>query len=156
MKDNIISSVLMCKSLQTILEQCSLFVNNPLVIISETFDIIAFANDKIVNDDIWNDAMNRGYITLEFGSTLNKWSTPDNHGGKYDAITFEMINENRRRFYKIKVNNQFIGYLNILESYQNLDKVSDDDYDFIVQVLAKELSIHQINHNEGSDERFIM
>lgn len=155
MKQEIIQSVLNCDSLDHVLEKCSIYINNPLVLITETFDIIAYANHIDVQDEIWNKAVNRGYITLEFGTVLSHFPNPDTNG-KYHCITTNSINLKNRRFYKVELNNMLLGYLNILEEYQDLNECNHEQYDFIVAVLAKELYINQNIALKNTNERFFM
>lgn len=155
MKEKIIQSILQCESMDKILEQCSLFLHNPLVIINETFDIVTYYHQSVVEDEVWNEAVQRGYVTLEFGNVLNRWPN-ENTKGVYSSITTNSINMKNRRFYKIELNNTFLGYLNILEEYQDLDQCSVADYDFVVSILAKELFTNDHHLQDNSNERFLM
>lgn len=123
------------------------FLNNPIVIINNTYRIIEYTKDMHVDDQIWLNATKRGYITLEFGNILDNFDSLRDNGENYLEVT--SISKYKRRFYKISRKNQVLGYLNVLEYNHMLDDISSDDYDYVVALLAKELSINQnVNSNQ--------
>jgi hypothetical protein len=136
-KAEIIDATLDGKQIQELVNLITNNVNNPIVLISKNFKIIAHSNLDMVIDETWLSAMERGFITLEFGFNLNNWSKFEIENKNY--IEFAEISKSKRRFYKLQFKNNFLGYLNVLEQIQDLSTIEDNDYDFIVKVLSKEI-----------------
>lgn len=143
MKDELLQSILQGESFEQVIEKAAKYLNNPLVIINNSYNIIAHSSSIKVDDLIWNNAVNRGYITLEFATTLNHWHTLKDNNRKYECMTVDQINERRRRFYKLEINHQLLGYLNITEVNQDFDEIDEECYYFVSQILAKELLLQQ-------------
>ncbi len=143
MKEELIQSILQGESFEQVVDKAAKYLNNPLVIINNSYNIIAHSSCIKIDDLIWNNAVSRGYITLEFATTLNHWHTLKDKNRKYECMTVDQINERRRRFYKLEINHQLLGYLNITEVKHDFDDLDEECYYFVSQVLAKELLIQQ-------------
>lgn len=143
MKEELIQSILKGEPFEQVVDKAAKYLNNPLVIINNSYNIIAHSSCIKIDDLIWNNAVSRGYITLEFATTLNHWHTLKDKNRKYECMTVDQINERRRRFYKLEINHQLLGYLNITEVKHDFDDLDEECYYFVSQVLAKELLIQQ-------------
>lgn len=139
MREELIQSVLCEGDFNKIVEIAAEYLNNPIVIISNTYNIIAHSNCIEVNDLTWNNAVKRGYITLEFAATLNNWNDIKDDNRKYECATVNKINKFRRRFYKLLMNSQLMGYLNITEVNGNFDDIDEECYYFVGQIFAKKI-----------------
>lgn len=155
-KEDIIKSTLNCEPLNVIIDKCALFLGNPLVLISETFAILAHSTCIEVEDDIWNNAMRRGYVTLDFGATLNNWNQLIDPLSEDKSITITQINTLRRKFYQLRAHKNFLAYLNIVEAQTTLDVHSTEDYEFVTQVLAKELLHVPPMSHENQNEKLLI
>lgn len=98
-----------------LVEQCALFLKNPLVIIDNTYRIIAHSRSITAPDEVWTNAVKRGYVTLEFAATLNNWAALKDKDSRYERMTVSQITPLRRRFYHISFQGELLGYLNITE-----------------------------------------
>lgn len=143
MKEELIQSILQGEAFEEVVEKAAKYLNNPIVIINNSYNIIAHSSSIEVADPTWNNAVNRGYITLEFAATLNNWNTLKDKNRKYECMTVDQINELRRRFYKLELNHQLLGYLNITEVNGDFDEIDEARYHFVSQVLSKEIWIQQ-------------
>lgn len=143
MREELIQSVLCEGDFNKIVEIAAEYLNNPIVIISNTYNIIAHSNCIEVNDLTWNNAVKRGYITLEFAATLNNWNDIKDDNRKYECATVNKINKLRRRFYKLLMNSQLMGYLNITEVNGNFDDIDEECYYFVGQIFAKKYLIRK-------------
>ncbi len=120
-----------------LVDMCAKALDNPLVVIDNAFNIIAYSKSLKANDTIWQEAVARGYITLEFGSTLSNWDKVAEPNKPY--IDVDKISNKVRRFIKMDFEGHTYGYLNITEDKSPLDRLAIEDYLFIARLLTKEL-----------------
>ena len=59
------------EDLERLTDRAAALLGAPLVVIGNTGAVIAHSRRIPVPDEIWNNAMKRGYVTLEFMVTLN-------------------------------------------------------------------------------------
>lgn len=120
-KEELINYVLANDDLDPITSACAEYLHCPLVVIAKSLAIISYSNTFIIPDFPWQNAVKRGYITLEFGTALNNWEYLRDQNNPMDCITVNEISQYRRRFYKLTYCNHFVGYLNIGELDRNFD-----------------------------------
>jgi len=141
-KEEIIEAVLRGENLDHLVEMVGLLLDNPVVIIGQSFEIVSYTRNFEVENELWQNAVKRGFITLEFGATLNNWDQFVHEGQAY--IEFSKIDsQNKRRFYQITYQDCVIGYLNVLECNHSLDEKEEEDYRFACKVIAKELFLQK-------------
>ena len=128
-----------------LVELAAVYLNNPLLVIDNSFNIIAYSENLKSTDNIWLDAVTRGYITIEFGATLNNWDVLVGPSRQY--FDTDKISSKNRRFIRLKYQHQIVGYLDILEEKTPLDTLQEEQYLFIAALLAKELlfNFHQLD-----------
>lgn len=158
LREELIQSVLRGEGLDEIADKAANYLNNPVVIINNTYKIIAHSEHIQVDDYTWNNAVKRGYITLEFAATLNNWNKIKDQDREYECLTVNQINKFRRRFYKLSINSQLMGYLNITEVNGDFDDIEEECYYFVSQVFAREIMIqqHLINPNQNTRNEDIL
>lgn len=127
------------EELERLVDRAAAFLGAPLVVIGNTGAVITHSRHIPVPDEIWNNAMKRGYVTLEFMVTLGNWDRVQDAGTRYEQLTVDQINAHRRRFFRLMVGGELLGYLNVLETARSLDEMDEEDCHFVVQLLAKEL-----------------
>lgn len=135
---DLIQAALDGEELERLTDRASQYLGSPLVVISPTSSIIAHSAALTPPDETWLHAVERGYITLEFVATLASWDKHKDPGARYERITVR-INDRRRRFYKLTFHTQLLGYLNVTELDEHFDQVSEEDYHFVAQLIAKEV-----------------
>jgi len=146
---DLIQAALNGEGLDQLADRAAVFLGNPLVIIDTTGTILTHSRSIPSPDDTWNNALDRGYITLEFIGTLSNWSRLQDTGSRYDQMTVHQINAHRRRFFRLILHGQLLGYLNILEIQRPLEDLGEEDPHFVVQLLAKELFAQQAAGGTG-------
>lgn len=156
LREKLLQSVLCGDDLDKITDKAARYLNNPIVIINNTDNIISHSSSIPVNDITWNNAVKRGYITLEFTATLNNWDEIKDKNRKYECLTVNKISRLRRRFYKLAFDSKLMGYLNVTEVNGDLDDISEECYYFVSQIFAKEIFIQQkfitrSNHTRNED-----
>ena len=134
----LIQAALDGEELERLTDRASQYLGSPLVVVSPTSSIIAHSAALTPPDETWLHAVERGYITLEFVATLASWDKHKDPGARYERITVR-INDRRRRFYKLTFHTQLLGYLNVTELDEHFDQVSEEDYHFVAQLIAKEV-----------------
>ena len=130
------------ESLEQIVEKAALFLNSPLVFIGNTSNIVAHSTAITAPDETWRQAVERGYITLEFSATLSKWDQLKDKGARYECMTVSQISGRRRRFYLLTMHSQLLGYMNVTEAGEAFDATGEEEYYFVAQLIAKELYTH--------------
>lgn len=158
LRNELIQSVICGEKFNKIVEKAAKYLNNPIVIINNSYNIIAYSTCIQVDDLTWNNAVKRGYITLEFAATLNNWNDIKDENRQYECVTVNKINKLCRRFYKLIINSQLMGYMNITEVNSNFDDIDEDCYYFVSQIFAKEIFINQkfINPNKHTKSEEIL
>lgn len=147
-KDQLIEAAINGEDFGELVNIASKLLNNPLVIISNSYNIIAYSKTFSVDDSAWTNATKRGYITLEFGATLNNWNQHVDHTKNIDCITVTEISKYTRRFLKMVYKGKIMGYLNITDVNNCLDKVENSLYLLVASLLAKEIAF---NHRDYSN-----
>ena len=158
LKWELIQAALDGEELDRITDRAAHYLGSPLVVISTTSNIIAHSASLTPPDETWLHAVERGYITLEFVATLAGWDKHKDHGTRYECITVA-INDRRRRFYKLTIHSQLLGYLNVTELDGHFDAVSEEEYHFVAQLIAKEVYARlkgQDFSRKARDEDFLL
>lgn len=134
-------SLLKAENLDEEVEIISEYLNDPIVVISPSLAIISHSKKRIVPDHAWQNAVHRGYITLEFGSSLSKWNSLKDKNQDY--ITVSTISQYRRRFFRLVYKNHTVGYLNVAEVDRSLDEIPVNDIDLVCAYMAHTIMEHQ-------------
>ncbi len=128
-----------------LVDLASRHLNCPIVILNNTSRILAHSHTLPAPDETWTNAVERGYITLEFAATLTRWPQLKDPNAPFERMTILPTNtQRRRRFYKLTDHNQLLGYLNVTETDNNFSTEDEADFYFVAQLLAKELSHHHL------------
>lgn len=155
-KEELIDTVLANDELEPITNACAQFLQCPLVVIAQSLAIISYSNSLVIPDFPWQNAVKRGYITLEFGTALNNWEFLRDQKSKEDCIKVTQISKYQRRFYKLIYQDHFVGYLNIGELNRNLDSIPTEDINLVREILAKELSVRRRFQKSSSTNEEIL
>lgn len=139
-KEILIEASLKGEDFSSIVNLASYVLNNALVIIGNSYNILAYSKTFTVNDVAWLNATNRGFITLEFGATLNNWNQHVDTTKALDCVTITQISNYTRRFFKLVYKGKLLGYLNVTDVNNCLDSVDDSLYQLVLDVLAKEIA----------------
>lgn len=141
----LIETILNTDDFSTIINACSDYLNNPLVIINNAFDIIGYSTNRQPDDDSWLLSVSRGYITMEFSHVLSQWSTLKQYDHHTQSLIFNEISQYRRKFYRLEFQGNMLGYLNITEFSNSLDEFPDASYDLVRHILSKEIYSHHLS-----------
>lgn len=101
-------------------DACAAWLGCPIVVIAPSLAIVSWSHNQELPDPVWKNAVKRGYITIEFGATLNRWI---NDPGQKDQMTIDEIPPYRRRFFRLAFQGRLVGYLNIAEHRIPLDQI---------------------------------
>lgn len=143
---------------QSIIELCSEYLDNPIVIISNSFDIIGHSQVRQPDDESWLLSVSRGYITMEFSHVLSQWPNLKQFDHKTNSLLFEEISQYRRKFYKLSFKGENLGYLNITEYSSELETHSQQNYELVKMILSKEIhtsKLAALQHHKNNDEHFL-
>lgn len=139
-KELLVEATLKGDDFSDLVNLASYVLNNALVIIGNSYNILAYSKTFTVNDIAWVNATKRGFITLEFGATLNNWNQHTDPTKSIDCVTVTEISKYTRRFFKLIYKNKLMGYLNVTDVNDCLDEVDESLYQFVSELLAKEIA----------------
>lgn len=157
-REKLIQAALKGVSFDHLIDLVAEYLHNPIVVIDNSFNIIAYSKTHKSKDFIWLEAVKRGYITIDFGATLNNW---DEVVAK-DALYFDVdkISDKTRRFMRLEYDHRKVGYLNVLQEDTNLDTYDDEEYRFIADIITKELVFNfrylKLDDGELKEEEIIL
>lgn len=136
-----IDAMLEAGNLKEEAEICAEFLQNPVVVISPSLAIITNSTKRVIPDHTWQNAVHRGYITLEFGNSLNNWDSLKDKDKDY--MTVSTISTYRRRFFRLLHKGTTVGYLNVGEVDRSLDEISEDTVTLVCHFLTRSILTHQ-------------
>lgn len=144
--DELLQATFRGESIDCIVNLVAKLLNNPIVLINKSFNILAYSKQLLSTDMTWLQATERGYITVEFAATLNNWEDI-NQGEAF--LEVDEISQFKRRFYQLIYQGKLVGYLNILEEFTPYDKMNEKDILLIRQLLAKEVFLLQNRYSSS-------
>ncbi len=136
-----IDAMLEAGNLKEEAEICADFLQDPVVVISPSLAIITNSTKRAIPDHTWQNAVHRGYITLEFGNSLNNWDSLKDKGN--DCMTVSTISSYRRRFFRLLHKGTTVGYLNVGEVDRSLDDIPEDTINLVCHFLTRSILNHQ-------------
>ncbi len=148
-RQSLIDIAFQSDDLQLICEAATRVLNNPVLLITPSHRIMAYTKSREVKDEIWVNAAERGFITLEFGATLANWNSLCIRKGMLEYIDVTEISQYKRRFFKLTYKNQLVGYLNVMEMFQKFDQIPANDFQLVIEIMAKEMHINEKYHSEN-------
>ena len=134
------------ESIDCIVNLCAKLLNNPIVLINKSFNILSYSKQLLSTDMTWLQATQRGYITVEFAATLNNWEDI-NQGESF--LEVDEISQFKRRFYQLIYQGKLVGYLNILEEFTPYENMNEKDILLIKQLLSKEVFLLQNRYSSS-------
>lgn len=135
---NLLNAFLEGKELFEVVDLAAEYLDNPIVVISTSYQIIAYSRHRVSDDIIWHQATQRGYITVEFSATLHNWNDLSQNQRQDRYIDICHITSKVRRFFKIFYKNKHVGYLNVLEE-NPLSNQPLENYEFVSKLLGKDI-----------------
>lgn len=126
-------------------------INNPIVLVNENFQIIAYSDNDLYNDHFYDEATKKGYWPLSFSKRIYD---EFKDGSEYKIIDF--INEHRRLFIKLTYENRFIGYCVVLEINRKLEEINKDFLKAATIIFAKSIYTFDPISRDISNESFIV
>lgn len=120
----------------------------PLMIVDETFHIVAHSMPSGFDDKVFVNAISRGEITYEAIATIS--NSEDILSGK---PAYMMLQDSPilRRFSKLSASNILLGYLVCVDVNGNLRDIAADDFAAVEAVLAKQM-LFELNRMDSAFE----
>ena len=141
-KINLFSLFLTDNSTDALCQKCAQYINNPIIITDTSYNIVSYSRHHDISDEVWKSGTKRGNLTYEFVSLLtginSNYFETDGTRIKYLA---KDISKHQRKIYKCLMNNNFLGYLIILEYYHPFNKEYDIKEELILKLLSKQISL---------------
>lgn len=155
MKNNdVLQTILVSDDIHMITQKVAEYLQNPVVLISPSFQVIAYSNRIQLPDPAWQQSIQRGYITLSFGTILTNFDTLKKKDISY--LDVDQISQFKRRFYQLHYNQQLVGYLNVSEWKTPFEQIEADDFELCAKILAKEMAIYGLQHPSILDQDVLL
>ena len=141
--EQLVRKLVSTNDLNELVDTAALVLGNPVAVYSASYSVLAYAKVYTVEDPLWVGTMKRGYWNYELITELTR--TKELAAGadekSYSIIT--NLSNLRRRFGKLFMQHEHIGFYLVLESQSPLEDVPDSVYEAVQGVLAKSVSIMQ-------------
>lgn len=137
-------SLIQNNNLEQIVNIAAKLINNPLIVIDSSYNILATSTTIPVEDYQWKENIARGYLTYEYIAALNNLEGIRNEpNDNRPFITLCVMSPIRRKFSKLIIDGLFLGYYIAIESNVPFDTIDDELYLLVSNVLAKEVSVER-------------
>lgn len=130
--------------LEQIVDLSAKLINNPLIVIDSSYNVLAYSKSIPVEDYQWKENIARGYLTYEYIAALNNLEGIKNEPDSNEPfITLCVMSPILRKFSKLILNGLFLGYYIAIESNSKFDETDDSLYLLISSVIAKKVSVER-------------
>lgn len=137
------NELLASKNLDQVVALSEKELNNPIILIDESFKVIQYSKGISVTDEIWADNIKNGYCSYEFVSEVNKLNEVRQSPATMEPFSVQChANQITKWVSKLYLEKKLIGYLVIPECHSRLEgeKVR------LLAVLSK-IMVHHLNSN---------
>ena len=148
-EEQLLNAVLESDDFNEIVDACSKFLNNPIVVINRDYDVGSYSRTLQPDDESWILSVTRGFVTMEFSHNLAQWSSLKQYDAPTDSLIFTEISQYRRKFYRLTFKGHFLGFLNITESHAAYNSKEEHDYSLVRAIIAKEMFHQSQNYHES-------
>ena len=126
-------------SFDQLVEQCALFLHNPLVIIDNTYRIIAHSHCIIAPDEVWANAVQRGGCDAGIRRHPEQLGRFKGQGQPLRADDREPDHPPSPPVLPHLLPGRAAGYLNITEGSTPFEEVEEECCHLVTQLLAREM-----------------
>lgn len=117
----------------------------PLLVLDDTFHVMAHHRPLGFNDPLFQDAVRQGQITYEAGAVISHSDALS--AGKADYVKLDG-SEYRRRFAPLVSSGVRLGYLICVDTDGHLQNIPPETWNTVEQVLAKQAFIEASRHDK--------
>jgi sugar diacid utilization regulator len=137
------NELLNSKNLDQVVALSEKELNNPIILIDESFKVIKYSKGITVTDDIWADNIKNGYCSYEFVSEVNKLNSVRKSPATMEPFSVKChANQITKLVSKLYFEKKLIGYLVIPECHSNLEREKVK----LVTVISK-IMVHHLNQS---------
>lgn len=146
-------------NLDQIVNLSAKLINNPLIVIDSSYNVLAYSKSIPVEDYQWKQNIARGYLTYEYIAALNNLEGIKNEPETNEPfITLCVMSPIPRKFSRLILNGLFLGYYIAIESNSKFHETEASMYLLISNVIAKEVSVERniTMHNKNQTYEGLM
>ncbi|MEH7106893.1 hypothetical protein [Bacillus sp. JJ1764] len=134
-------------------------LNNPVILIDESFKVLQYSKRIVVTDEIWAKNIKNGYCSYEFVSEVNKLNSVRQSPSTMEP--FSVIchaNKITKWVSKLYLDNKMIGYLVIPECHSQLEKEQVKLLSMFCKIMVHHVSrtTHQYSSKLISQEKLFV
>lgn len=137
-KDDLLNALLEGNNFSRIIDCAARLLRNPVAVFDTSYHIIAHSRIYNVIDPTWREGIRQGYWDYEIIAKVRRRLTRQNNPD--DPVIIGGISPSRRRFSRLNMGENHLGYFVVLEYNDGLAKIPDEIYRFTGSILAKELA----------------
>lgn len=138
------NELLTSKNLAQVVALSEKELNNPVILIDESFKVIQYSKGITITDEIWADNIKNGYCSYEFVSEVNKLNSVRQSPTTMEPFSVKChANQITKWVSKLYFEKKLIGYLVMPECHSQLEREK-------VQLLAvlSKIMVYHLNQND--------
>ena len=140
-KQKLLEFYLSDNSFQGILDYVAEIIENPLMIIDNSYRVIGASSKRDCDDLLWLESIKDGYCSFEFISQFNQLSEIDAiNKGTSPVLAGCLMSPMRRCIVKLFVDKRPVGYLLAIESTKLFNRVKIELLEVASKLLSKALA----------------
>ncbi len=137
-------------SLQGLLNAVSEIIDNPVMVIDNSFRLVCASEYEECSDLVWNESIRNGYCSYEFISQFNKLNEiNDIRRGETPVLAGCLMSPMRRCIITLFADHKPVGYVLSIEADSSFDAVKTEMIEQAAKLIARELV--KSAHNAGID-----
>lgn len=128
--------------LEEIVDIASKLINNPLIVLDNSYKVLAFSKSRKVEDYQWKQNIKRGYCTYEYIAGFNSIEGVKNSPQSNQPFIINCFTSPLRRcISKLYLKNLQLGYVISIESNSPFEEMDMGLFTLISNLIAKTVSI---------------
>ncbi len=127
-------------SLQSLLNAVSAVIDNPVMVIDNSFRLVGASEYEECSDLVWNESIRNGYCSYEFISQFNKLNEiNDIKRGTAPVLAGCLMSPMRRCIVTLFADRKPVGYFLSIEADSSFDAVKTEMIEQAAKLIAREL-----------------
>lgn len=149
-RNDLLDSFLEDGTSQGIMNTISEIIDNPVMVIDNSFRVLEASDYEACSDLVWNESIRNGYCSYEFISQFNKLNEIDDiRRGESPVLAGCLMSPMRRCIVTLFADKKPVGYFLSIEAHSSFDPVKMELIEQAARLIARE--IVQSSRSRGVD-----
>ncbi|WP_353893925.1 helix-turn-helix domain-containing protein [Proteinivorax hydrogeniformans] len=138
---NLLNTLIHSRGLKYIIKRSSEILNNPVILLDNSFRIIAYSKVDKIEEEFWQENIKRGYCTFEFISEVKKIDALKKAPLSADPfIVTCFASPNKKLVSKVIVDEKVVGFIVVLENQEKITEKSNEFLSLLSNVISQEIN----------------